>query len=76
MAFLIQPQQNSELERWMQAQFARFEKYITNKLHIQTWTVEPLNPKEGDIVIADGTEWDPGAGGGFYGYRDGAWEKL
>jgi hypothetical protein len=27
-------------------------------------------------VLADGTSWNPGSGGGFYGYRAGAWRFL
>lgn len=39
-------------------------------------TEEPRQPREGMIVIADGTQWNPGAGAGYYGYRDGAWRPL
>lgn len=38
--------------------------------------VEPLEPTEFDILNADGTLWDPGAGAGLYQYRSGAWVKL
>lgn len=38
--------------------------------------VEPLKPREGWLVFADGTEWDPGAGRGVYVYTGGAWSKL
>lgn len=36
----------------------------------------PAKPREGMIVIADGTSWNPGAGKGAYEYRSGAWAKL
>jgi hypothetical protein len=39
-------------------------------------TAAPTRPSNGAIVYADGTEWDPGSGEGFYGYEDGAWVKL
>ncbi len=36
----------------------------------------PDKPREGMIVYADGTHWNPGLGVGFYGYVSGAWSKL
>lgn len=36
----------------------------------------PRRPREGMLAIADGTDWDPGAGKGLYEYRNGAWAKL
>lgn len=36
----------------------------------------PTKPRDGMIVLADGTAWNPGSGAGFYGYRAGAWRFL
>lgn len=36
----------------------------------------PDRPREGMIIIADGTVWNPGAGKGAYEYLNGAWSKL
>lgn len=36
----------------------------------------PAKPREGIIVYADGTDWDPGSGEGYYGYYGAAWRKL
>lgn len=44
--------------------------------HIDMTYVAPAKPREGDIRLADGTDFDPGAGQGFYGYYGGAWHKL
>jgi hypothetical protein len=38
--------------------------------------VEPERPRDGDVVYADGTEWDPGSGEGFYAYYGAAWNKI
>lgn len=39
--------------------------------------VEPTEkPREGMLVFADGTDWNPGAGAGYYEYVSGAWNKL
>ena len=36
----------------------------------------PYKPQIGMIALADGSNWNPGSGAGFYGYRDGAWHFL
>lgn len=36
----------------------------------------PASPKEGMVLLADGTSWDPGSGRGLYLYSSGAWVKL
>lgn len=36
----------------------------------------PVKPRDGMIVLADGTSWNPGSGAGFYGYRAGSWRFL
>lgn len=38
--------------------------------------VEPKKQRTGMIVLADGTDWDPGAGQGVYAYYAAAWHKL
>ncbi len=38
--------------------------------------VEPAKPRNGQIVLADGTNWDPGSGAGLYGRYGGAWRHL
>lgn len=36
----------------------------------------PSKKREGMIVFADGTNWNPGTGKGVYAYYSGAWNKL
>ena len=36
----------------------------------------PDKPQVGMIALADGSNWNPGSGAGFYGYRAGAWHFL
>ncbi len=38
--------------------------------------VEPAKPRDGQIILADGTNFNPGSGAGFYGRRGAAWVKL
>jgi hypothetical protein len=37
---------------------------------------EPDKPFPGQLVLADGTNWDPGSGKGFYGYDGSTWRFL
>lgn len=46
------------------------------QLPLKVLHTEPDRPREGVVVCADGAEWDPGSGGGFYGYFGGAWTFL
>jgi hypothetical protein len=48
----------------------------TTELELRPIYVAPTRPREGMIVFADGTEWNPGAGKGVYVYASGAWSKL
>jgi hypothetical protein len=36
----------------------------------------PVRPREGAVMFADGTDWNPGGGRGLYQYSSGAWVKL
>lgn len=76
MAFVVQPRRDLQDHLWLQDQLNKFERYILEEARAPTLRREPNNPLEGMIVIADGIDWDPGSGGGFYGYRNGSWEKL
>lgn len=40
---------------------------------IKTLTAEPRTIVEDMIVVADGTNWDPGGGAGMYQRRSGVW---
>lgn len=43
---------------------------------LQQLHVAPKRVRTGMVVLADGTDWDPGSGAGFYGYYGAAWHKL
>lgn len=59
------------LEDEFQAVSEGIEEFRLFKLH-----VEPDKPYEGQLVLADGTDWDPGSGLGFYGYDGSTWRLL
>ena len=61
-----------EFQSVAQAQNDSVDFAQLNVLH-----AEPARLREGLVVCADGTDWQPlGAGGGFFGYFGGAWVKL
>jgi len=43
---------------------------------LQILNVAPERPRDGMVVAADGTNWNPGSGAGFYGRIGGAWVKF
>ena len=45
-------------------------------LLLQQLNVAPDRPRNGMVVLADGTNWDPGSGAGVYAYYGSAWVKL
>lgn len=36
----------------------------------------PKRPRDGMVAFTTGANWNPGAGGGHYGYRAGTWRLL
>jgi hypothetical protein len=62
----------SELQSVAQAARDSLDVLQLNVLH-----AEPLRPREGMVICADGTDFQPlGAGGGYFGYFGGVWVKL
>jgi hypothetical protein len=60
----------SEL-REIAAQFRQVEQIRLIELH-----VAPDKPRNGDIILADGTDFNPGSGAGFYGRSAGTYVFL
>lgn len=60
-----------ELESFTRSHLEGHDFYMLNELH-----VAPVRPRLGMLVLADGTNWNPGSGAGFYGYYGGSWVKL
>lgn len=45
-------------------------------LALTTLYAAPTKLREGMVVLADGTTWNPGSGAGVYAYYGSAWVKL
>ena len=43
---------------------------------VPTVYAAPDKPRDGMLVYADGTNWDPGSGEGFYAYYNSTWNLL
>lgn len=66
-----------------------FVQYIVNELRrlgavlvaaqadpLEELHAAPIKPRLGMVVLADGTDWNPGSGQGVYAYYNSAWNKL
>ncbi len=51
--------------------FEEVESVTLTELH-----AAPPKPRNGMIVLADGSDWDPGSGAGFYGFSEDAWVLM
>jgi hypothetical protein len=74
----VQDPEVSELALFMQRELTLIATAL-RELTIPRWqelAVAPEPPRDGMIVYADGTNWNPGSGEGFYGRQAGAWVKL
>lgn len=61
-----------ELQRLSNVLFAmQVQQIQLTELHVAI-----AKPREGMVVFADGTDWNPGSGRGVYVYSSSAWVKL
>ena len=68
------PSDQKDWRRFLTVQFSKISAAI-NLLaagHVDFSSVAPTRPRNGDIRIADGSNWNPGSGEGPYWYN-GAW---
>lgn len=67
-----------DLQRFLQTELIKIQSALTLLAtgHIDMVYVLPTKPREGDIRLADGTQWNPGAGKGVYCYYGAAWHFL
>lgn len=67
-----------QLRLWMLQELRAISKELneTQALELRVTNVAPKRPRDGMIVAADGTNFNPGGGAGIYGRVAGAWVKL
>ena len=61
---------------WDVAQDQQIDIYRHRDSLHKVWHVAPVKPREGLLVYADGTDWNPGSGAGYYVYYAGAWHAM
>lgn len=69
---------DGDLVRYLDSELNRISLVIAqlNAGHIDKTYAAPVRPRDGDLRYADGTEWNPGSGEGFYGYVNGVWTPF
>ena len=72
------PVKDQEMADWVRRELTAIELALVDFdfLQLKQIDVAPTKPRVGMVVFADGTNWNPGSGIGFYGYHSGAWNKL
>lgn len=67
-----------DVRKFLMAELEKIARSFSETIALDLRPVyrEPVRPRDGMIVFADGTEWDPGSGAGSYEYVGGAWSKL
>lgn len=72
------PTDAAELQRFLREEFLKLSAAI-NALaagQLEETAVAPPKPRAGNVRLADGVNWSPGAGPGVYCYYGGAWHFL
>ena len=75
----ITPKDPALIPQYLEAELQKLQRLLSDKqpiLNVKMSYAAPQKPRDGMIVLADGTSWNPGSGAGYYGYRAGAWRFL
>ncbi len=68
------------LRAWLALQLRQIADTLASPtvtgLHFDALPAEPERYSNGDVVRADGSNWNPGSGAGLYLREGGAWVKL
>ena len=73
------PVDPAEIPQFLNQELSNLERAQNEPVFVLRLAVSHTPPakfSEGDVVEADGADWDPGAGPGMYIYRAGAWVKV
>lgn len=72
------PINDDDVQNWAWDEFGQIEQAFIefDSPAFRQFDVAPTKPRTGMTVLADGTNWNPGAGAGVYTYYGAAWHKL
>ncbi len=69
----------ADLRNWISNELVRVSNAFTTSSQTTTLlvlTAAPAKPQIGQIVFADGSNWNPGSGRGLYYYDSGGWVYI
>ncbi|HIJ85921.1 MAG: hypothetical protein HW380_187 [Magnetococcales bacterium] len=75
----LPPSQPEQLGSWVYQELNRIANAAREGKEIVKLVVlhaEPAKCENGNLVYADGSDWNPGSGAGFYGRQNNQWIKL
>lgn len=71
------PEDSKDIPGFLRGELRRMmAATATPYMQLDVYHKAPDKPREGMIVCADGADWNPGGGAGFYGFLGGAWVLL
>lgn len=73
------PDDPRQLVTFLRAELLRVEQAMSGKRDVVKFEIlhaAPAKFEEGDVVYADGTDWNPASGAGLYKRTSGAWVAL
>ena len=76
---VIRPPKDFEwksVSKWLYDELTKISVNLAVDKGIRIYNVAPVKYFDGMMVMADGTNWDPGSGEGVYVYYNSAWNKL
>lgn len=65
--------------QWFRLELSKIREALFSPVpfeHLEPQHTAPDKPRDGMIVLADGADWNPGSGAGYYGYYGGSWVYL
>ena len=71
-------QESPALAKWAEGEFTNIARVFQGQhiVKLRKINVAPPKPRDGMVAYADGTNWNPGSGEGFYGRYGSAWNKF
>lgn len=73
------PDDPAKLPAYLREEFRRMQQAMMapqKNVRLVTLHAQPSKYAEGDVVLADGTDWNPGSGAGVYRRSSVAWVLL
>lgn len=74
------PERLEDLRAYLYQELLRISEALQEpefeQVNLTTLNAAPDKPREGNVVRADGTNWNPGAGEGVYEYDGTTYNKL